>query len=259
MRVLEKKAKSKLSFTGSMPHCSCSELYTMREESLEPLPLSKLASHKLARDGMDINMGSHMLCAIVFPAHLCLFTLASVLILHASGQHWCGAWAGALVSSLATGKEAPTMAFHRTETGVTQDWPNQLHSSIKPRPFPFRRQPTKAQTTNRHMYPNSLSGCPSNSISVTTIGSREDIFTCYYPNESIWNEKPVLAIFQVFSFSPSIFSLPVQSTVGESMVFGDPILQKLYLNKMCAYYYMLNDIYATFEWNSMSCGNWIKQ
>ena len=58
----EKKAKSKLSFTGSMPHCSCSELSTMREESLEPLPLSKLESHKLARDGMGINMGSYMLC-----------------------------------------------------------------------------------------------------------------------------------------------------------------------------------------------------
>lgn len=258
MWVLEKKAKSKLSFTGSMPHCSCSELSTMKEESLEPLPPPKLKSHKLARDGMDINMGSHMLRAVVFPARLCLFTPASVLILHASGQHWCGAWPGALVSSLATGKEAPTVAFPRGEPGVTQDWPSQLHSRIKPRPFPFRRQPPKFKLPIVS-YPNSLSGCPSNSISMTTIGSREDIFTCHYPNESIWNEKPVLAIFQVFSFSPSIFSLPVQSTVGESIVFGDPILQKLYLNKMCAYYCMLNDIYATFEWNSMSCGNWIKQ
>ena len=141
MWVLEKKAKSKLSFTGSMPYCSCFELSTIREESLEPP--SKLESHKLVRDVMDINMGSHMLCAIVFPARLCLFTLASVLILHASGQRWCGAWRGALVSSLAIGMEAPTMAFPRAETGVTQDWPSQLHSRIKPRPFPFRRQPPK--------------------------------------------------------------------------------------------------------------------
>lgn len=126
---------SKLSFTASVSCWPCSELSTVNDTVH-----STLESQELARVGMDINMSFQMLCGIVFPACLCLVSLASGRGKGCSNPspRWPAlVWGMARsVGSISGNWQGGPLALHLPGQRRGSPWPDQANFTQGPNPGP---------------------------------------------------------------------------------------------------------------------------